>query len=158
MIATGTDIKCVECLIFMREVKSESYFEQMKGRGVRTINDSDLSQVTPDAQTKTRFVLIDAVGVIEGKKTLSQPLERKRSMSFEKLIEQIAQGRRDDDSLSSLAARLAALDRRIDDEDRARIEQAAYGKSLKTMASDLLRAISPDAVKAAVKQESAPRK
>ncbi len=74
MIATGTDIKPVECLIFMRDVKSESYFEQMKGRGVRTLHDASLQQVTPDAQTKTRFVLIDAVGVTEGRKTLSQNL------------------------------------------------------------------------------------
>src|SRR5690606_33379096 len=79
MIATGTDIKPVECLIFMRDVKSEGYYEQMKGRGVRSIKDADLKQVTPDAQTKTRFVLIDAVGVTEGKKSISQPLERKRT-------------------------------------------------------------------------------
>jgi type I restriction enzyme R subunit len=148
MIATGTDIKPVECLIFMRDVKSEGYFEQMKGRGVRTINDADLRQVTPDAQTKTRFVLIDAVGVTEGKKTVSQPLERKRKLSFDKLIDQIAQGRRDDDSISSLAGRLAALDRQIDDEDRSRIAEAAPGLSLKALAARLLNAISPDAIEA----------
>jgi type I restriction enzyme, R subunit len=134
MIATGTDIKPVECLIFMRDVKSESYFEQMKGRGVRTIHDASLQQVTPDAQTKTRFVLIDAVGVTEGKKTLSQPMERKRTIPFDKLLDQIAQGRRDENALSSLAARLAALDRQIDSEDRQRIEQAARGASLRTLA------------------------
>src|SRR5579862_4175391 len=105
MIATGTDIRPVECLIFMRDVKSEGYYEQMRGRGVRTIKDADLRQVTPDAQTKTRFVLIDAVGVTEGRKTVSQPLERKRTIAFDKLIEQIAQGRRDFDAVSSLAAR-----------------------------------------------------
>jgi type I restriction enzyme, R subunit len=148
MIATGTDIKPVECLIFMRDVKSEGYFEQMKGRGVRTIQDADLKQVTPDAQTKTRFVLIDAVGVTEGKKTLSQPLERKRTLPFDKLIDQIAQGRRDFDAVSSLAARLAALDRQIDAEDRQRIAQAAGGVSLRALASSLLNAISPDTIEA----------
>lgn len=107
MIATGTDIKPVECLIFMRNVKSEGYFEQMKG----TLSDAELRQVTPDAQTKTRFVLIDAVGVTENQKTISQPLERKRNIPFDKLIDQIAQGRRDFDAISSLAGRLAALDR-----------------------------------------------
>ena len=122
MIATGTDIKPVECLIFMRDVKSESYFEQMKGRGVRTLHDASLQQVTPDAQTKTRFVLIDAVGVTEGGKTVSQPMERKRTVPFDKLIDQIAQGRRDENAFSSLAARLAALNRQIDGEDRQRIE------------------------------------
>ncbi|GAA4862950.1 type I restriction-modification enzyme R subunit C-terminal domain-containing protein [Luteimonas vadosa] len=148
MIATGTDIKPVECLIFMRDVKSEGYYEQMKGRGVRSVKDADLRQVTPDAQTKTRFVLIDAVGVTEGKKSISQPLERKRTLAFDKLIDQIAQGRRDEDAISSLAARLAALDRQIDDEDRQRIANAAQGTSLKALASRLLKAISPDIIEA----------
>lgn len=150
MIATGTDIKPVECLIFMRDVKSESYFEQMKGRGVRTLHDASLQQVTPDAQTKTRFVLVDAVGVTEGRKTLSQPMERKRTLPFDKLIDQIAQGRRDENALSSLAARLAALDRQIDGEDRQRIERAAKGKGLKVLARGLLDAITPEVIEAAV--------
>jgi type I restriction enzyme, R subunit len=148
MIATGTDIKPVECLIFLRDVKSEGYYEQMKGRGVRTINDADLKQVTPDAQTKTRFVLIDAVGVTEGKKSISQPLERKRGVPFDKLIDQIAQGRRDSDSITSLAGRLAALDRQIDPEDQSRIAQAAQGASLKSIAAKLLNAVSPDIIEA----------
>lgn len=148
MIATGTDIKPVECLIFMRDVKSEGYYEQMKGRGVRSIKDSDLQQVTPDAQTKTRFVLIDAVGVTESKKNVSQPLERKRALSFDKLIDQIAQGRRDEDAVSSLAARLAALDRQIDEEDRQRIATVAPGISLKSIASELLKSVSPDIIEA----------
>lgn len=152
MIATGTDIKPVECLIFMRDVKSESYFEQMKGRGVRTIHDASLQQVTPDAQTKTRFVLIDAVGVTEGRKTLSQPMERKRTVPFDKLIDQIAQGRRDENALSSLAARLAALDRQLDTEDRQRIEQASRGRSLKALARGLLDAITPELIEAALVQ------
>lgn len=144
MIATGTDIKPVECLIFMRDVKSESYYEQMKGRGVRTLKDADLRQVTPDAQTKTRFVLIDAVGVTEGKKTISQPLERKRTVPFDKLIDQIAQGRRDFDAISSLAGRLAALDRRIDEEDRQRLRDA--GHTLTELSGALLTSISPDVI------------
>jgi type I restriction enzyme R subunit len=150
MIATGTDIKPVECLIFMRGVKSAGYFEQMRGRGVRSIADSDLHQVTPDAQTKTRFVLVDAVGVTESQKTVSQPLERKRSVAFDKLIDQIAQGRRDDDAISSLAGRLAALDHRIEDEDRARISAAGNGATLKSLAAGLLNAISPDIVEAKI--------
>ncbi|WP_408003733.1 type I restriction-modification enzyme R subunit C-terminal domain-containing protein [Pseudooceanicola pacificus] len=144
MIATGTDIKPVEVLIFMRDVKSEGYYEQMKGRGVRTIPDTDLQSVTPDAKTKTRFILIDAVGVTETKKNASQPLERKHSMSFEKLIDQIAMGRRDEDALSSLAGRLAALDRKLDDEDRKRIADLTGGKTPRDLANDLLDAIDPD--------------
>jgi len=148
MIATGTDIKPVECLIFMRDVRSEGYYEQMKGRGVRSISLADLQQVTPDAQTKTRFVLVDAVGVTEGKKTISQPLERKHSLSFDQLVDQIALGRHDYDAVSSLAGRLAVLDNKIEAEDRQRIEQASHGRSLQALASDLLQAISPDAIQA----------
>ncbi len=65
MIATGTDVKPLECVFFMRDVRSATYFEQMKGRGARTIPDTDFQVVTPDATVKTRFVIVDAVGVTE---------------------------------------------------------------------------------------------
>lgn len=156
MIATGTDIKPVEVLIFMRDVKSEGYYEQMKGRGVRTIPDADLKSVTPDAQTKTRFILIDAVGVSETKKTASQPLERKRTVSFEKLLEHIAMGRRDEDALSSLAARLAALDRKVGEEDRARIIETTGGNTLHDLANGLLKAIDPDTRQRAIEDRYGP--
>ena len=113
MIATGTDVKPIEVLIFLRDVKSELYFEQMKGRGARTISPEKLREVTPDADAKTRFVLIDAVGVSESLKTISQPLERDRVISFDRLVDEIAAGRRDDDAFATLAARLSALDRTI---------------------------------------------
>jgi type I restriction enzyme, R subunit len=156
MVATGTDIKPVEILLFMRDVKSEGYFEQMKGRGVRSINDSDLKQVTPDAKTKTRFVLVDAVGVTEGTKTVSQPLERKRTLTFEKLLDQIASGRRDEDGLSSLAGRLAALEKNIDDEDRERILETSGGKTLRDLGKGLLDAIDPDFIESAARAEHGP--
>jgi len=156
MIATGTDIKPVEVLIFMRDVKSEGYYEQMKGRGVRTIPDADLKAVTPDAQTKTRFVLIDAVGVSETKKNASQPLERKKSVSFDQLIDEIAQGRRDEDALSSLAGRLAALDQKLSDDDRHRITDATGGKSPRDLANALLDAIDTDKQIDAIRQAFGP--
>src|SRR5947207_8863805 len=65
MIATGTDIKPIEIVMFMREVKSRIFFEQMKGRGVRTIEQNDLQGVTPDAVAKDRFVIVDCVGLCE---------------------------------------------------------------------------------------------
>ena len=157
MVATGTDIKPVEVLIFMRDVKSEGYYEQMKGRGVRTVPDADLRAVTPDAKTKTRFILIDAVGVSETKKNASQPLERKKSVSFEALMEQIAMGRRDEDALSSLAARLAALDRKLSDEDRARIADTTGGKAPRDLANDLLDAIDADRQEAAITTRHGPQ-
>ena len=144
MIATGTDIKPLEVLIFMRDVRSELYFEQMKGRGARTISAEKLREVTPDAEAKTRFILIDAVGVSESLKTVSQPLERDRVISFDRLIDDVAAGRRDDDAFATLAARLAALDRRIGDKDRAAIVKASGGVDLSGLASRLLDAIDPD--------------
>ena len=144
MIATGTDIKPVEVIIFMRDVKSEGYYEQMKGRGVRSIKDADLRAVTPDAQTKTRFILVDAVGVTEGKKNVSLPLERKKGISFDKLIDQIAQGRRDEDALSSLAGRLAALEKKLHEDDKERLAQATNGHTLRDLANGLLDAVDPD--------------
>lgn len=147
MIATGTDVKPLEVLIFLRDVKSEQYFEQMKGRGVRTISPTQLRQVTPDdGAEKTRFILVDAVGVTESLKHVSQPLERDRVISFDRLIDDIAAGRRDEDALSTLAGRLAALDRKIDDKDRAVIAKSAGGLDPRALAHKLLDAIDADAI------------
>ena len=109
MIATGTDIKPLEVILFMRPVRSRVLFEQMLGRGTRVINATDLQAVTPDAREKTRFVLVDAVGVVERAKVDTQTLERKRSVTFPKLLEAIALGAEDDESLCSLAGRLTRL-------------------------------------------------
>lgn len=154
MIATGTDVKPLEVLIFLRDVRSELYFEQMKGRGARTISAEKLREVTPDADAKTRFVMIDAVGVSESLKTVSQPLERNRAISFDRLIDEIAAGRRDDDAFATLAGRLAALDRRIGERDRAAIVKASGGVDLSGLAGRLLSAIDPDALAARVPKEA----
>ena len=111
MIATGTDVKPLECLIFMRNINSASYFEQMKGRGCRVIKSDDLLSVTPDAKQKTHFVIVDAVGVCERDKTTSKPLDRKPSVSLEKILNTVAAGAVSDDLCSTLAARLTRLDR-----------------------------------------------
>jgi len=144
MISTGTDIKPLECLIFMRGVKSRVYFEQMKGRGTRTIDPTDFNAVTPDASHKTNFVIVDAVGVCENDKTDSRPLERKKSIPFDKLILSIAMGVRDEDTLTSLAGRLARMDREIEERDKKEIEDIAEGKSLKQIINNLLDVVDPD--------------
>jgi type I restriction enzyme R subunit len=144
MISTGTDIRPLECLIFMRDVKSRVYFEQMKGRGTRTLSPTELNAVTPDATHKTHFVIIDAVGVCENDKTDSRPLERKRSVPFDKLITSVALGNRDEDTLTSLAGRLARLDREIGETDKKEIEGAAKGRLLKQIINSLLDAVDPD--------------
>ncbi|MBM3548404.1 MAG: restriction endonuclease subunit R [Alphaproteobacteria bacterium] len=155
MIATGTDVKPIEVLIFLRDVRSAGYFEQMKGRGVRSINPTDLKAVTPDAETKTRFVLIDAVGVTESKKTLAPPLDRDRAVAFSTLLDRVAAGDRRDDTLSTLAARLAALDRRIEPEARADLARLAGGPTLAEIANALIDAIDPDTIERAVRDRPA---
>jgi len=147
MISTGTDIRPLECLIFMRDVKSRVYFEQMKGRGTRTISPTEFNAVTPDETHKTHFVIVDAVGVCESEKGDGGTLERKKGTSFDKLLEDVVTGIRDEDTLSTLASRLARLDRKLDEKDRGRIEEVSNGLSLRDMANRLLDAIDLDAQK-----------
>ncbi|TAK30628.1 MAG: DEAD/DEAH box helicase [Chloroflexota bacterium] len=144
MIATGTDIKPLEVLLFMRPVKSRVLFEQMLGRGTRVINPTDLQAVTPNARVKDRFVIVDAVGVVDLPKVDTQTLERKRTVSFEKLVEAVALGSEDEDTLSSLAARLARMERTVSEKDHARIVESSGGLSLRDLANAFLDAIDPD--------------
>ena len=152
MIATGTDIKPVEIVFFMRNVKSRSFFEQMKGRGVRTISTTDFEAVTPDAKNKLRFVIVDAVGVTETELSDSYTLDRKKTVPFDKLLDLVSMGSRDPDALSSLASRLARLDRQLSARDREAIESAADGASLPDLISGLIRATDPDAALEAAQQ------
>ena len=87
MISTGTDVKPIECVFFLRNVKSAGFFEQMKGRGVRVISPDKLRTVTPSAKIKDRFIIVDAVGVCEQDKTDSQTLNRQPSATLEELLE-----------------------------------------------------------------------
>ena len=145
MIATGTDIKPLEALLFMRQVRSRVLFEQMLGRGTRVINPNDLQAVTPDARIKDRFVIVDAVGIVDQEKIDTQSLERKRSHSLRQLLEAAALGVSDDDTLSSLAGRLVKLDRRLSDVDRGRIAATGAELSPDEIAAAILQAIDPDA-------------
>ncbi len=144
MISTGTDIRPLECLVFMRGISSRVYFEQMKGRGTRTISTTDLHGVTPDSRGKTHFVIVDAVGVCENDKTDSRPLEKKKTVPFDTLVLNVAKGKRDTATLSSLAGRLARLDRQIDEKDQGEILKTSGGLSLKVLTNKLLDAIDPD--------------
>lgn len=147
MIATGTDVKPLECLLFMRDVRSRNYFEQMKGRGTRTISIDDLRKVTPTAKfTKDHFVIVDAVGVTKSCKTDSRPLERKPGVALKDLMGAVAIGVRDADIFSSLANRLLRLDRQISDTQREQFKAKALGKTVGEVAKDLLLAHSPDTI------------
>lgn len=145
MIATGTDVRSLECLVFMRDVKSQNYYDQMKGRGVRTVSDAELRSVTPDAEQKRRFILVDAVGVTESfKKNEPKLLDRKKSVPFGQLLRDIQTGSRDDDSLTSLATRLTRLHRDLTPADQAAVRDKAGGLSLPDLARQLLASTDPD--------------
>ena len=147
MIATGTDIKPLECLLFLRDTRSRTYFEQMKGRGTRVLTPTDLQAVSgADARAKTHFVIVDAVGVCESDKTDSRPLERQRTVAFDKLLLGVALGKRDEDTLTTLAGRLARLDREISRNEAKNLAALSGGKSLSELSGTLLRAIDPDAI------------
>ncbi|MBX6722251.1 MAG: restriction endonuclease subunit R, partial [Dactylosporangium sp.] len=155
MISTGTDIRPLEIVMFMRDVKSRVLFEQMKGRGVRVIGTDDLKSVTPDAPGKTRFVLVDAVGVTEREEFNDAPsLERHHSISLEKLLLMVAMGSTDPDVASTLAGRLARLDLRLDRDERERIREAANGGSLQEITTGIVRALDPDVQLEAARERS----
>jgi type I restriction enzyme R subunit len=144
MLATGTDVRPLEIVMFMRQGQSRNYFEQMKGRGVRVASATDLQQATPDATVKTHFVIVDCVGVCESDLSESKPLEKKPSVPFEKLLQYVGFGSTDPDVLSSLAGRLARLERRLGKPEREALAKAAGGLSLGEIAGRIVNALDPD--------------
>ncbi len=146
MIATGTDIKPVEIVVFMRSVKSRSFFEQMKGRGVRVCKDDDLRGVNPGEHIKKdHFVIVDAVGVCERDKTDSRPMDAKKSVPLDKLLQAVSLGNVEDEVLSSIAARLARLDKDASEADCAKVVELSGGKTLRDLARGIVDALAIDA-------------
>lgn len=147
MIATGTDVKPIECLLFMRDVRSRNYFEQMKGRGTRVLSKDDLQNVSPSAtDAKARYVLIDAVGVTRTLKTDSRPLERKPTVPLKDLMMSVAMQDRDEDTLTTLAGRLTRLDVRMTDNERKRFAEINGGKPIRAVVQELLDAFDGDVI------------
>jgi type I restriction enzyme, R subunit len=144
LIATGTDVKPLEIVMFMRSVKSRAYFDQMKGRGVRVMNPTDFRQVTPDAEAKDHFMIVDCVGVTETELVETGPLDREPSVSLEKLLERVAMGTTKADTLSTLASRLSRLERRLGEEANSEIREVANGLTLGQIAGRIIRALDPD--------------
>ena len=150
MIATGTDVKPLEVLLFMRDVRSKGYYEQMKGRGVRSLDGDSLKRVSNSADgAKTRFVLIDAVGVEKSLKTESRPLEKKPGMALKDLLQGVAMGSRDEDTVLSLANRLVRLGKQLDEKAQNRIAKLAGGQTVADLGKSLIAALNPDAIVAA---------
>jgi type I restriction enzyme R subunit len=146
MIATGTDVRPLECLLFMRNIRSLAYFEQMKGRGCRIIDPDSLRSVTPDAKAKTHYVIVDAVGVCEDDKAITKPLDRQPSVPLAKILDAVKTGVADADLVSTLAARLTRLERQLNEKQEESISNAAGGASVCELAASLLKSIDPDEV------------
>lgn len=146
MIATGTDVKPIECLIFMRDVKSKNYFEQMKGRGTRVLSKEDLQKVTPSAtENKDHFVIVDAVGVTKSRKSDTRPLERKPTVSMKELMMNVALGAKDKDTLTSLANRVIRLNSQMTQAEREKFKEKV-GATAGCVAERLLNAFDEDII------------
>ena len=147
MIATGTDVKPLECLLFMRDVKSRNYFEQMKGRGTRILGHDDLRKVTPSAPSaKTHYVIVDAIGVTKSLKTASAPLITKPTVPLKDLAMGVMMGAHDIDTISSLAGRLSRLNKQLEPAEHARIAEQSGGVALTAIVTLLFNAIDADAI------------
>jgi type I restriction enzyme, R subunit len=146
LIATGTDVKSIECVFFMRGVKSRSYFEQMKGRGSRVMSQPEFQAVTNDAHhpAKTHFVIVDAVGVTDVDQQDTVPLEKKRLVTLRTLLDKVGFGAADVDELSSIADRLSRIDKNLTATQRDTLTEVAGGKDLKTVVAELMVAVDPD--------------
>jgi type I restriction enzyme R subunit len=152
LVATGTDIKPVEIVVFMRSVKSRVLFEQMKGRGVRVIDIHELRAVTPDAKAKTHFLVVDCVGVTEHTLPDTRPLEKNPGISLKALMDHVAAKGTNDDYLSSLASRIARIDKQCAPEDRHQINEVTGGATLADISGALVHALDADVQDAAARQ------
>ena len=154
MIATGTDVKPIECLIFMRDVRSKNYFEQMKGRGTRVLDREDLQKVTPSAtENKDHFVIVDAVGVTKSQKSDTRSLERKPTVSMKELMMNVALGAKDENTLTSLANRIIRLNSQMSSAERKQFE-IKVGASAGVIAESLLNAFDEDVILEQVKKNT----
>ena len=154
MIATGTDVKPLECVLFMRDVRSGQYFEQMKGRGARTIDPDTFQSVTPDAKEKTRFVIVDAVGVTEHD-FVDPPLNREKGVSLKQLLQKAAALELTEDDAATLASRLSALELQLQPNERAELDEVA-GRPLRHIVRGLVDAVNPDVQRAAAQPGEEP--
>lgn len=151
MIATGTDVKPLECVLFLRGVSSATYFEQMKGRGARTIDVDEFQRVTPDARAKEKFLLVDPVGVTDSPLVDAKPLQpaSQRQVSLEKLLNKAASQAITVEEAAALGSRLTKLNQQITPGERAELTELADCETVLEIAQDLERATDEEAQEAA---------
>lgn len=141
LVATGTDVKSLEVVMFMRDIESDSLYTQMKGRGCRTLGDEQLRIVTPNAISKDLFYLVDAVGVTEHEHITRPRTDPKpTTMSLKELLERITHGYVDDEYLRILASRLSRIFNKSDEKQREKFRELA-GDDMKDIASRIYEAL-----------------
>lgn len=142
LVATGTDVKPLEVVMFMRDVQSEQLYIQMKGRGCRTIGDAALRAVTPNATSKDQYILVDAVGVTEHAKSIEGPTidPPQPTITLKELLEKISHGNLQDEYLQTLASRLSRIHNKSKDEDRAKFVTLSGGFGMDEIASNIFNA------------------
>ena len=125
LVATGTDVRPLEVVLFMRDVQSDVLYTQMKGRGCRTIKDDKLREVTPNADTKECYYIVDAVGVTEHDHSMPGGGwgKSKKTLSLVQLLEHLAHGEVSDENLMLLRNYCATINKRYE-------ENALFGKHL----------------------------
>jgi type I restriction enzyme, R subunit len=155
-IATGTDIRPLECLVFMRMVGSRTLFEQMKGRGVRVIDPNDLQAVSQGATSKERFVIVDCVGLTDEEKAWveTRALERKPTVPLARLMQDVAMGIKDEATVSSIGARLSRLAKGLTEKERSDFASQT-GVAMDDFAKGLLEAADPDTWNAVAAERAA---
>ena len=150
LVATGTDVKPLEVVLFMSDVKSEVLYTQMKGRGCRVISEDKLKEITPNATTKECFYIVDAVGVTESDKHIPKPGKdgepKKKTLSLEHLIERLAHGDLSDENIALLRDYCASINRRYENDvlhgRHLDIFIADFGFAPRTLANDINKALS----------------
>ncbi|MBX7132744.1 MAG: DEAD/DEAH box helicase family protein [Fimbriimonadaceae bacterium] len=155
MIATGTDIKPLEVVFFMRDVQSANYFEQMKGRGCRVMKPSEFQGVTPDSVNKERYVIVDAVGVTEHIRKDSPPLDRQPTIPLKAVLQTIGAGSSEPEVVGTFASRLSRLDKVIGDGVRKQIETKA-GAPLPLLIERMVESLDPDIVETRAAESGKP--
>lgn len=150
LVATGTDVKPLEVVLFMNDVKSEVLYTQMKGRGCRTLNEDKLREVTPNADNKNCFYIVDAVGVTESDKTIPRPGKdgdpHPKPLRLDQLLERLSHGEVSDDNLALLRDYCATIQKRYEGhrlfERHLDMFITDYGFAPRTLANTINQALS----------------
>jgi type I restriction-modification system, R subunit len=154
LVATGTDVKPLEVVLFMSDVKSDILYTQMKGRGCRWISDDKLKEITPNAMTKECFYIVDAVGVTESDKHIPKPgggtEPKKKTLMLEHLIEHLAHGDLSDENIALLRDYCASINRRYENNSlhgrHLDIFIEEFGYAPRTLANDINRALNDNSL------------